>query len=137
MAGSSLYQSTSQLPTGVTVIQGETGESGFAVPIQTVEASGALAIDYDLGKHCVVNVNGNITSFSVINWPATGNFARLTVEFHNTGAYGITFPAAYKWSGGGTDPQLTSGSGKEDWFAFTTSDAGTTTTGHFVGANYI
>lgn len=134
MAGSSLYQSTSQVPTGVTVVVGPQGESGFAIPVETVNASGALELDYSVSKHYHVNVLGNITSVSIIGWPASGNFARLTAEFHNTGNFNIVFPSAFYWSG--PVPTLTGGAGTEDWFAFTTSTGGTRVTGHYVGANY-
>lgn len=136
--GSSLYQEGSQVPVGVTTIVGATGDSGFAVPIQTVTGTGAVVLDYDEGKHVVLNLTGNITSLAFTNWPVSGNFARMTVEVHNTGAFTIAgYDSAIKWGFGGTEPDITQGAGAIDWLAFTTTDSGTSLTGHYVGQNYL
>lgn len=134
---SSLYQDTSQLPVGVSVVIGPQGNDGAAVPVQYVSGSGSVTLDYSLGKHVVLTLTGNITALAFINWPLAGNLARLTVEVHNTGNYSISgYPSQTKWSLGHTVPVITLGNGAEDWLAFTTTTAGSSISGHYVGQNY-
>lgn len=143
MASSSLYQTQSQIPVGVTTIAGATGATGAAglngdvVPIQSVSGSGAVILDYDEGTHVVLTLTGNITSLTFSNWPAAGNFVIMTVEVRNTGAYSISgYYAGVKWAGGGIAPTITPGGGAIDWLAFTTSDSGVTVYGHQIGRNF-
>lgn len=124
-SGSSLYQE------GGTVAV----EVDSVLTVQSISASGVLVIDYSAGKHVILTLTGNITDISFTGWPADGLFARLTIEIHNTGAFGITgWPPLVKWAG--SDPIITQGIGAEDWLAITTSTAGAAMNGHIVGQNY-
>lgn len=136
MAGSSLFQTTGPVPSGITYIPGPAGDDGYEVPIQTVAASGAVTLDYSLGRHVVLNLVGNVSSISVSNWPDTGNLARLSIEVRNTGAYDISaWPAGTKWAFG-APPTITPGAGKIDVVALTTTDAGSSLVGYFIGKDF-
>lgn len=77
------------------------GPDPWLEPAQEITVQGDVEIDYSLGKHCIVHVAGQITNLTVINWPASGRIARLTLEFINEGSYGIdNWDLAYLWPEG-------------------------------------
>ena len=109
------------------------GKDPWAEPVQVISGSGALAIDYALGKHVRLTVTADITSIDINNWPATGFLGRLTLEITNSGAFTMTGWPGVLWPMGNV-PQLTP-SGR-DHFILTTSDGGVTIYGHPVGFAY-
>lgn len=114
---------------------GPRGDDGWAAPIQKITATGpTLQINYALGKHCVITITGNVTSVSVVGWPAADLLARLTLELVNTGGFTFAPPPA-KWTNGQVATN-TPGAGKADTWIFTTVDGGATVKGHVVGSNY-
>lgn len=101
-----------------------------------LSSSGSLALDRANGEVQRLSLTGNVTAFTVANWPAAGQLGRLVLEVQNTGAYNITaWPSGTKWPGG-TAPTVTSGSGKKDLFVLMTFDGGTTIYGSVGGQNY-
>lgn len=117
--------------------QGPTGPSGpdpWAEPVQRItHTSGTRQIDYSLGKHVRLAVQGNITSFSITGWPVAYHIARLTVEITNSGAYAIQAFQNIIWPGGQA-PSLTAGG--KDILVFITTDGGVTVYGNTVGQDY-
>lgn len=105
-------------------------------PIQTIDASGDVVIDYSLGKHCVLNVIGDIDTISVTNWPVPGRIARLTLEFINTGPYGVTsWDSSIMWPGGAV-PDITQGPNRRDRVILSTTDGGAVVYGDSIGFDY-
>jgi hypothetical protein len=106
------------------------------LPTQTITASGALSINRASGEVARVSLAGNVTSFSVTGWPATGNLGRLVLEISNTGAFNITsWPTGTIWAGGNS-PTITSGLGKKDLVILTTFNGGTTIYGALAGQDF-
>jgi hypothetical protein len=105
-------------------------------PIQTITAQGNVVIDYSLGRHCVLNVVGQVTNLSVTNWPPAGRIARLTLELTNTGPYDVTtWDYSIVWPEG-AEPILTTGAGVVDRIILSTADGGVTVFGDVVGYDY-
>ena len=78
-----------------------------------ITATGSLALDRANGEVQRLSLTGNVTAFTVANWPATDQLGRLVLEIQNTGAYNIAaWPTGTKWPGG-TAPTITSGLGQE------------------------
>lgn len=119
--------------------QGAAGEAGpdpWLEPVQDIAASGALVIDYALGKHVRLALGGNVTSFAVNNWPARDRIARLTLEIVNGGGFGIlAWPDGTLWQSGSV-PELTRGAGARDRIILSTTDGGTTIYGDPIGFDY-
>lgn len=59
--------------------------------------SGGWVIDYNNGPLIKATVGGTITSISLSNLPPSGVVGHLKLMLVNPGAYGITFPAAWKF----------------------------------------
>jgi hypothetical protein len=55
--------------------------------VQNVTADGDLSIDRSVSKHCVITLNGDVTSFEITGWPPAGLLGNLTLEVHNTGSF--------------------------------------------------
>ena len=121
----------------VTVVQtgpqGPQGPDPWLEPIQHLTGNGPLAIDYALGKHVVLTLEGN-TQITVTGWPQAGRIARLTIETLNNGAHQIdAWPAGTKWQNGSM-PILTANG--EDTVVLTTIDGGATSKGYIAGLNF-
>lgn len=98
---------------------------------QTLTANaGALVIDVSLGTFITLALNATVTSFSVINWPASGKSVRLLLNITNNGAFNITsWPGTTYWLGGSA-PTITSGAGKRDTIVLESSDGGASFRGY-------
>ena len=115
---------------------GPEGPDPWLDPIQDITASGAVVIDYALGKHVRLNLSGDVTSFTVIGWPAPNRIARLTLEILNTGAFGIlAWPPGTLWQAGSV-AQITRGLGARDRIILSTTDAGTNIYADPIGFDY-
>jgi hypothetical protein len=115
---------------------GPSGPDPWLEPIQDIEASGALAINYALGKHVRLTLAGDVTSFAVSGWPVTNRIARLTLEILNSGDFGIlAWPNGTIWQSGSV-PEVTRGDGARDRIILSTTDAGATIYGDPVGFDY-
>ena len=116
--------------------KGDEGPDPWLEPIQDVIASGALSINYSLGKHVRLSLAGDVTSFAVIGWPAANRIARLTLEILNSGDFGIlAWPTGTIWQSGSV-PEITRGAGARDRIILSTTDAGATIYGDPVGFDY-
>jgi hypothetical protein len=104
-------------------------------PTGAVSALGATTLDRNAGEVLNVSLNGNST-FSVINWPPSGVWAKLVLLITNAGAFNVTaWPSGTIWPGG-TAPTITSGSGKRDCIILMTGNAGATVWGSIAGQDY-
>ena len=93
-------------------------------------------VDYALGKHVRLNLTGDVTSFSVINWPAPNRIARLTLEILNGGDFGIlAWPPGILWQSGSV-AQITRWAGARDRIILSTTDAGATLYADPIGFDY-
>jgi hypothetical protein len=113
-----------------------TGISLEQIPdVTTVDATGpTLSLSYGSARHIIVNLQASVTSLTISDWPSVG-LARLTIEVRQTGAFTLSWPAPWLWSNG-LAPGITSGNGARDLYAVTTTDGGTTLTGHVVGQDF-
>ncbi len=116
------------------VAAGPQGPDPWDEPVQIISASGALVIDYSLGKHVVLTLTGNVTSLTVSNWPAATTIARLTLEILNGGSFTIQSWPGVLWPDGVAPTQTPNG---KDMIILTTVNAGARTFGHLVGLNYL
>ena len=116
--------------------QGPEGPDPWLEPIQDITASGAVVIDYAGGKHVRMNLTGDVTAFSIINWPPPNRIARLTLEILNAGDFGIlAWPPGTLWQAGSV-AQITRGLGARDRIILSTTDAGATVYGDPIGFDY-
>lgn len=97
-------------------------------------ASGVLTLDLSASNFFKVSLNAAITSITITGVPAS-SASSFSLEFTADGtARAVTWPAAFKWTGG-TAPTLTSTSGKTDTFVFYTTDTGVTWKAYVAGQN--
>ena len=89
--------------------------------------SGAVVIDYTNGHYQYATLNGNVTSVTINNFPASGKVGFLTLELtqDGTGSRTISLSSAYKTTGG-AGITLTTTAAAIDVLRFETRDAGTT-----------
>ena len=107
-----------------------------ALEVPQIIGNGAVEIDYAKGTFQNLILTGNITSMSIINWPAMGKTGRLILQTTNTGAFVIgAWPPGTEWSQGAVG-SVTSGAGKKDLFVLTTASAGAEIFGNTVGQDY-
>ena len=87
--------------------------------------NGALVIDYRNGHYQYATVNGDITSVTINNFPATGNVGFLSLELtqDGTGGHTITLSSSFKTIGGGGIVLTTTGDAI-DLLRFETRDQG-------------
>lgn len=114
-----------------------TGTSLLQLPtVQTINASaGTVTLNMDIARHFIINLQSNVTTVTVTNWPTAGNLARCVVEIRNTSTYTYTHPISAKWANG-FKPSNTLGNGKIDQFFYLSADGGTTVTGHILGLDF-
>jgi len=94
-------------------------------------SAGAITFDCANGNSFAVSVNANITSITLSNPPASGDYGEIVIAFAQTASYTIAgWPAAVKWPGGAA-PALTTGAGALDYVTLRTYDGGTTWYGDF------
>lgn len=115
---------------------GTDGEDGLGTKQDVSISSGTLTIDYSAGRVAYVNLNANITSIVITNWPTTGTLGKLSIRFTADGtARTIAWPAATDWDGG-TAPTPPSTSGHRMWVHLVSADA-LTTIDAFLGSQAI
>lgn len=96
---------------------------------------GTLALNLNLGAVFTVNLDSNITSFSIANIQASGKTSSFVLILISDGnARTVVWPASFKWPGG-TAPTITDTAGKRDIFTFFTTDGGTTWQAFITGQN--
>ena len=78
--------------------------------LNAITSNAATAIDLSLGNFIKFILSAN-TTVSISN--ASPSIGTYILEIYQGGAYTVTFPAAWKWSGG-TAPTITATSGKTD-----------------------
>lgn len=97
--------------------------------------SGTLTINVNSGFNVDLSLTGNVSGFTLTNWPASGFLGKLTLNITNTGAYNITaWPGTTRWQAG-LAPTITSGASKRDTIVLTSSDGGTTFRGYVAAIN--
>jgi hypothetical protein len=115
---------------------GPSGPDPWLEPIQDIAASGAVEINYALGKHVRLTLTGNVSSLAVTGWPVANRIARLTLEILNEGNFGIlAWPNGTIWQSGSV-PEITQGAGARDRIILSTTDGGLTIYGDPVGFDY-
>ncbi len=95
--------------------------------------SGTLTIDLTTGNSFVTTLTENITTVTISNPPATGNYGQFVIKFIQDGAGGaftVTWPASVKWPGGAA-PVITVTNSAIDEITLRTIDAGTEWRGSF------
>lgn len=110
-----------------------TGASTFTIPVNVTVAGtagtvsyGVLTLDLSAGCEFDVALNAAINAIAIQNVPSTTKVTTLTVRFTADGTLRtITWPTAFKWSGG-TAPTMTSTNTKLDIITARTYDGGTT-----------
>lgn len=123
--------------TGASTIPGAQAALGFGFLVnQAVTANAAsLSINYASGGDVSLSLAANVTSFSITNWPASGQFGRIVIEIANTGSFNITgWPGTTVWAGGSA-PTITSGNGKKDTICLTSNDGGNNFRGYVLAQN--
>lgn len=95
--------------------------------------SGVLTIDLSTGNSFVTTLTENITTVSISNPPATGNYGQFVIKIiqdASGGAFTVTWPTSVKWPGG-TAPTITTSNGAIDEITLHTINAGTEWRGGF------
>ena len=96
-------------------------------------AAGILTLDLTTGNSFVTTLTENITTVTISNPPATGNYGQFVIKIIQDGAGGaftVTWPASVIWPGG-TAPVITTSNGAIDEITLRTIDAGTEWRGSF------
>lgn len=87
--------------------------------------SGTLTIDLNAAAVFTVDLNSNITTFTLNNVQSAGRASSFVLILTADGtARSVTWPASFDWPSG-TAPTITSTNGKKDVFIFFTVDGGT------------
>lgn len=109
----------------------------FSVTHNTVSSSGGtLTLDLSTGNSFQTLLTENITTVTISNAPATGNYGQFSLRIIQDGAggaYTVTFPAAVLWAGGSA-PTISTGNDAIDVLTFSTDTAGTAWYGSFLQA---
>ena len=89
--------------------------------------SGAISVDYSAGNYQFLTLNGNMSSLTITNPPATGFVGTLSLEINQDGVGGrtIALTSAYK-TPGGVPVALTTTASAKDILRLETRDGGTT-----------
>ena len=100
-----------------------------------LSAAASVTIDLTTGNVFTITPDQN-TTFVFSNPSASGKSCSFTLIWtQDSSDRTITWPASLKWKDGGTEPSVTSGSGKVDIYTFFTMDAGTIWYGFQAGAD--
>jgi len=106
----------------------------YAVEHNVISSSaGTLVIDLTTGNSFVTTLTENITTVTLSNPPATGNYGQFVIKIIQDGAGGaftVTWPASVIWPSG-TAPTITISNGAIDEITLRTIDAGTEWRGSF------
>ena len=96
-------------------------------------SSGTATYDLETGNVFTTLLSENITTVTLSNPPASGEYGEMTIIFTQdgaAGAYTVTWPAAVKWPAG-TAPTISTGNDAIDIVTLITRDGGTTWFGNF------
>lgn len=99
---------------------------------------GSLTLNAQSGSSFFVNLNQNVTSVIVNNWPPAGQSQVLRIYFQQDASGGKNisgWPSGSKWNAG-TQPVLTAAANAIDCVVLDSFDQGTTIFGTMVGMNY-
>lgn len=101
-------------------------------------SSNVLTLDLENGNVFETTLTEAVTTLTISNPPATGDFGYFVLELiqDGTGGWAVTFPAAVKWADNGTAPTLTTAAGTVSTLVFYTTDAGTTWIGSLFGDDF-
>jgi hypothetical protein len=90
-------------------------------------SSGTLTLDMSTGNNFSITLTGNVTTVSITNVPATGQYVPITLELiqDGTGGRTVTGWSGVKWPGGSA-PTITATANAVDILAGYTRDGGTT-----------
>jgi len=106
----------------------------YAVEHNVISSSGGtLVIDLTTGNSFVTTLTENITTVTLSNPPATGNYGQFVIKIIQdaaAGAFTVTWPASVIWPSG-TAPVITTSNGAIDEITLRTIDAGTEWRGSF------
>ena len=106
----------------------------YAVTHNNVSSSsGAVTFDCETGNSFDITLTEDVTSITLSNPPASGNYGEIVIEFVQDGTGGRTvsgWPASVKWPGG-TAPTITSDANAVDKVVLSTRDGGTTWLGDY------
>lgn len=124
--------------TGTETLSGKTITGLKETKTAPTISAGVVTLDCNASNLFAINLNANITSFTVNNVPAAGTLYTCAIELTADGtARTVTWTfggVSVKWAGG-TAPTLTSTNGKKDTFILYTWDSGTTWLGFKAGQN--
>jgi hypothetical protein len=112
--------------------------TGFIEAQQSLSiASNVLTVDYRLGNVIAFTLNANVTTMTLQNIPASGQFAAFTflVSYNGSGSTFAWLTSTVHWASGNA-PTLTGTNAKKDVFMVWTTDGGTTWYGAIVGQNF-
>lgn len=128
------------VPCDVFEIQISAGEQGppgsQELKVKEVASIDQTVIDYAQGAWQHLTLTGDVTSLSVINWPAAGKAARLVLQITNNGAFNINgWPAGTLWPSG-DPPQITGREGAQDIIVLSTGSGGAPIFGSVVGQDF-
>jgi len=96
-------------------------------------SSGTLTVDLTTGNSFVTTLTENVTTVTISDPPATGNYGQVVIRIIQDGgggAYTVTWPASVLWASG-TAPVITVTNDAIDEITLRTIDAGTTWLGSF------
>jgi len=106
----------------------------YAIVNQSISSSsGTLTIDLTTGNSFVTTLTENITTVTISNPPATGNYGQFVIKIIQDGAGGaftVTWPASVIWPSA-TAPVITTSNDAIDEITLRTIDAGTEWRGSF------
>jgi len=106
----------------------------YAIKHNSVSSvAGVLTLDLTTGNSFVTTLTENITTVTISNPPATGNYGQFVIKIIQDGtggAFTVTWPASVIWPGG-TAPVITTSNGAIDEITLRTIDAGTEWRGSF------
>jgi hypothetical protein len=130
---------TSRLAKAGDSMTGTLGVKAVTDTLTTVApVAGVVTLDLSLGQEFLVNLTGNVTSWTLTNAP-TGTFTiSVTNRQDSTGGRTVAWTFTGKtllWAGG-TAPTQTSTLNKEDEFVFKSRDSGSTFKGYIAGQNF-
>lgn len=101
-------------------------DSNYVERVSAITIStNTLTIDLSSASVFTANLDANIDTITLSNYPSTTNLVSFVLIFTADGTErSITWPASFRWPAN-TAPTVTSETDKKDIFAFFTTDGGT------------
>lgn len=96
-----------------------------------VNVSGSVTINKANGECQRLNLTGNITAISTLNFGLAGQMSKITLEIWGADTHTIVWPAAWLWEGG-----IVPTPGAKMVIVIFTMDGGTTVYANIVGQDY-